>query len=169
MPVLVLESFGERPELLGWIWGAWGLGAVLGSVVTFRIVARVDRMLVASSGELAMILPLWLLLADLPAAAIVGVMWLSGFVNGIVNAPIWTIFTLRTPAAVRPKAWSVILIATAVLGPVGLLAAGRTLDSSGFVPVVGILVAVQTLAALAFTAAGLRHRAATRAEAVLET
>jgi MFS family permease len=169
MPVLVLESFGEQPELLGWIWGGWGLGAVLGSVVTFHVVGRIDRMLVASIGELLMILPLWLLLADLPAFAIVGLMWASGFTNGIINAPIWTIFTLRTPAALRAKALSVILVVTAVLGPVALLAAGRTLDTSGFVPVVAGIVVVQTLAGLAFTAAGLRHRAATRGEPVLET
>jgi MFS family permease len=168
MPVLVLESFGEQPELLGWIWGGWGLGAVLGSLVTFRVVGKIDRMLVASIGELLMILPLWLLLADLPAFAVVGLMWASGFTNGIINAPIWTIFTLRTPAALRAKAMSVILVATAVLGPVALLAAGRTLDASGFVPVVGAIVVIQTLAALAFTAAGLRHRATTRAEPVLE-
>lgn len=169
MPVLVLESFGERPELLGWIWGGWGLGAVIGSLITFRISSKLDRMLVASIGELAMILPLWLLLADLPAAALVGLMWLSGFANGIANAPVWTIFTLRLPASVRAKAMSMIIVATAVFGPVALLAAGRTLDTSGFVPVVAALVAVQTVAAFAFTAAGLRHRAAVRAEPVLET
>jgi MFS family permease len=169
MPVLVLESFGERPELLGWIWGGWGLGAVIGSLVTFRLSSKLDRMLVASSAELVMILPLWLLLADLPAAALVGLMWVSGFANGIGNAPIWTIFTLRLPASVRAKAMSMIIVATAVFGPVALLAAGRTLDASGFVPVVAALVAVQTVAAFAFTAAGLRHRAAVRAEPVLET
>ncbi|MDP8910863.1 MAG: MFS transporter, partial [Actinomycetota bacterium] len=68
MPVLVLARFGEEPQLLGWIWGGWGLGAVLGSVVAFRIVAGVDRLLLASVGEIFMIAPLWLLLADIPAA-----------------------------------------------------------------------------------------------------
>ena len=169
MPVLVLESFGDRPELLGWIWGGWGLGAVIGSIVTFRLVAKLDRMLVASIGELAMVLPLWLLLADLPPPAVVALMWVSGFTNGIINAPIWTIFTLRIPASLRAKAISVVIVATAVIGPVALLAAGRTLDSSGYVPVVAALVAVQTVAAFSFTLAGLRHRAAARIEPALET
>jgi MFS family permease len=169
MPVIVLESFGERPELLGWIWGGWGLGAVVGSLVTFRVMGKLDRMLVASIGELVMVLPLWLLLADLPAAGVVALMWVSGFTNGIINAPIWTIFTLRIPASLRAKAISVVIVATSVIGPVALLAAGSTLDTSGFVPVVVALVAVQTVAALGFTAAGLRHRAVTRVEPVLET
>ena len=53
MPVLVLERFSEDPALLGWIWGAWGLGAVLGNVVSFRTSARTDRLLVASVGVTA--------------------------------------------------------------------------------------------------------------------
>jgi hypothetical protein len=69
---------------------------------------------------------------------------------------------------VRAKAWSVILVATAVLGPVALVGAGQTLESSGFVPVVTAIVVVQSLAALAFAAAGLRFRASTRAEPALE-
>lgn len=159
MPVLVLTRFGEEPALLGWIWGAWGLGAVLGNVVAFRTAAGSDRLLVSSVGELAMIAPLWLLLADFPAAGLVAVMAASGLANGIVNPPIHTIFMLRTPRALRAKVWSVIIAATAVLGPVSLGTAGFVLDSSGFVPVILALVAVQSVAALAFAAAGLRERA----------
>jgi MFS family permease len=165
MPVLVLSRFGDEPQLLGWIWGGWGLGAVLGSLVTFRIVARIDRLLVSSVGELAMIAPLWLLLLDLPAFALVGAMVASGLANGIVNAPIWTIFMLRTPPAIRAKAWSGILVVTAVLGPVALVVAGPILESAGFVPVVTTIVVAQSLAALAFAAAGLRFRAAEPATA----
>jgi MFS family permease len=158
MPVLVLARFGDDPTVLGWIWGAWGLGAVLGNVVAFRTAARVDRLLVASVGQLAMIAPLWLLLADLPTLGLIAVMAVSGLANGIVNPPIHTIFTLRTPRALRAKAWSVVIVATAVLGPLALVAAGPVLDAEGFVPVVIALVAVQSLAALAFAAAGLRER-----------
>ena len=50
MPVLVLERFGEDPAVLGWIWGAFGLGAVLGNVISFRTVARSDRLLISSIG-----------------------------------------------------------------------------------------------------------------------
>jgi MFS family permease len=158
MPVLVLERFGDDPALLGWIWGAWGLGAVLGNVASFRMTGW-DRLLISSLGEVAMIAPLWLLLTDIPAAALIAVMAASGLANGIVNPPVFTIFTLRIPRALRAKAWSVIIAATAVLGPVALGAAGPVLDAEGFVPVILALVAVQTVAALAFAAAGLRERA----------
>jgi MFS family permease len=159
MPVLVLERFGEDPALLGWIWGAWGLGAVLGNAVSFRTSGRTDRLLVSSVGEIAMIAPLWLLLVDVPAAGVIAVLAVSGLANGIVNPPVFTIFTLRTPRALRAKVWSVIIAATSVLGPVALVGAAVVLEAEGFLPVVLALVAVQTVAALAFAAAGLRERA----------
>jgi predicted MFS family arabinose efflux permease len=166
MPVLVLERFGEEAALLGWIWGAWGLGAVLGNVVSFRTVAGSDRLLVASLGAIAMIAPLWLLLTDLPAAAIIATMAASGFANGIGNPPVHALYTLRTPRALRAKVWSVVVALSAVLAPVAIAVAGPVLDSQGFRPVIFTLVAVQSLAALAFATAGLRERSRTR-EAVL--
>jgi MFS family permease len=159
MPVLVLDRFGEQPELLGWIWGAWGLGAVLGSVVAFRIVAGIDRLLLASLGEVAMIAPLWLLLADVPPAAIVVAMCASGLANGLVNAPIHTIFLLRTPRALRPKVWSVIIVLTSVLGPLALGAAGPALEWAGYRPVLLTVFIVQSACCFAFAAAGLNERA----------
>jgi MFS family permease len=159
MPVLVLARFGEQPELLGWIWGGWGLGAVLGSVIAFKIVAGVDRLLLSSLGEVAMIAPLWLLLADVPAPALVAAMTASGLANGLVNAPIYTIFLTRTPRALRAKVWSVIVALTAVVSPAALGAAGPALESAGFRSVVLVIVVVQTIAAVAFAAAGLRERA----------
>jgi MFS family permease len=160
MPVLVLERFGEDPALLGWIWGAWGLGAVLGNIASFRM-TRWDRLLISSFGELAMIAPLWLLLTDVPELGIIALMAVSGVANGVVNPPVYTIFMLRTPRALRAKTWSVLIVGTAILGPVALGAAGPLLDAEGFVPVVLALVAVQTVAAFAFAAAGLRERART--------
>ncbi len=167
MPVLVLTRFGEQPEILGWIFGAWGLGAVAGSAVMFRIVRRVDGLLVGSIGELAMIAPIWIfLLADLPAWALVVAMFASGLANGLVNAPIWTIFTVRTPPALRPKAWAAIIATTSLLGPLVLLAAGSALDSVGLTETLLAIVLVQTLAAVLFASAGLRERARQRVRPV---
>lgn len=159
MPVLVLERFGEDARILGVIWGAWGAGAVLGSVVTFRLVARLDRLLVGSIGEIGMTAPLWLLLADLPAAAVVGAMFASGLANGVVNAPIHTIISLRTPRALRAKVWSVVIVGSALLGPPVLAATGPALEWAGLGPTLLALLVVQSVAVIGFTAAGLRERA----------
>jgi MFS family permease len=158
MPVLVLERFGEDPTILGAIWGAWGAGAVAGSIATFRLVARIDRLLVGSLGEIGMTAPLWLLLADLPAAAVIVTMFVSGLANGIVNAPIHTIISLRTPRALRAKVWSVVIVGSALLGPPVLVVTGPALERAGLVPTLLVLLVVQSIAVVGFTAAGLRER-----------
>jgi MFS family permease len=158
MPVLVLERFGEDPTILGAIWGAWGAGAVAGSIATFRLVARIDRLLVGSLGEIGMTAPLWLLLADLPAAAVIATMFVSGLANGIVNAPIHTIISLRTPRALRAKVWSVLIVGSALLGPPVLVVTGPALERAGLVPTLLVLLVVQSIAVVGFTVAGLRER-----------
>ena len=159
LPVLVLTRFGEQPEILGWLLGAWGLGAVMGAAVIFRYVRRVDGLLLGSVGELAMIAPVWVFLADVRAGLLIAAMFVSGLANGFINAPIWTIFTVRTPPALRPKAWAAIIATTSLIGPLALLATGSALDSIGLTETLLAIVVVQTCAALLFAAAGLRERA----------
>jgi MFS family permease len=159
MPVLVIQRFGEDPALLGWIWGAWGLAAVLGNAISFRTVGKSDRLLVASVGEVFMVLPIWLLVADVPAGAIVAAMAVSGLANGLGNPPVHAIYTLRTPRALRAKVWSVVVAATAIIAPLAIAGAGVVFETEGFRPVILALVVAQTLAAIAFTTAGLRERA----------
>lgn len=159
LPVLVIERYGEHPEIVGLAWGAWGGGAVLGSVVAFRYVASFDRLLVSSFGELAMIVPLWLLLVDGPPLMLAGLMLASGFANGLVNAPIHTIVQLRTPRALRQKVWSAVVAGSAVIGPVVLLLAGPSLERVGLEETLLAIVLVQTVCAIVFAVAGLRERA----------
>jgi MFS family permease len=158
MPFLVLTRYGDRPELLGWILGGFGVGAVVGNVVIFRIVRGIDQLLVGSVGELFMVAPLWLFLADVPPGFLVASMLAAGLANGVVNAPVWTIFTVRTPPALRTKAWAAIVAATSLLGPLVLLGTGPALDSFGVTGPLLTIFAVQTAAALVFMTAGLRER-----------
>ena len=158
MPFLVLTRFGDEPQILGWILGGFGAGAVAGSVVIFRVARRVDGLLLGSIGEVATITPVWLFLADVPAGALVAAMFAAGLSNGLVNAPIWTIFTLRTPPQLRAKAWAAVIATTQLIGPLALLGAGPALDSFGLKPTLLAILGVQTVAALVFAAAGLRER-----------
>lgn len=163
LPVLVIERYGEHPEIVGLAWGAWGGGAVLGSAVAFRYVASFDRLLVTSFGELGMTIPLWLLLVDAPPLFLAALMLASGLANGIVNAPIHTIVQLRTPRSLRQKVWSAVIVGSAVIGPVVLLVAGPSLERVGVVETLLGLVIVQTICAVVFAVAGMRERARTGA------
>lgn len=158
MPFLVLTRFGDQPEILGWILGGFGVGAVVGNVVIFRIVRGIDQLLVGSVGEVFMIAPIWLFLADVEPGFLVASMVAAGLANGVVNAPVWTIFTVRTPPALRTKAWAAIVATTSLIGPLVLLGTGPALDSFGLTGPLLTIFAVQTAAALLFMTAGLRER-----------
>jgi len=158
MPFLVLTRFGDQPEILGWILGGFGVGAVVGNVLIFRIVRGIDQLLVGSVGEVFMIVPIWLFLADVQPGFLVASMVAAGLANGVVNAPVWTIFTMRTPPALRTKAWAAIVATTSLVGPLVLLGTGPALDSFGLTGPLLTIFAVQTAAALLFMTAGLRER-----------
>ncbi len=169
MPVLVIERFGEEPTIVGWIFAGFGIGAVLGSAISFRLVDSVDRMLLVSLGEIGMALPLWLFVFHVPTGMLVAAMALAGLANGLVNAPLHTIVLLRTPRALRTKLWSAVIAATMVLGPIGLIGTGPALERFGVDATLAVLLAIETAAVLLFAWTGLRYRASVRAEPVLET
>lgn len=168
-PVLVIERFGEHPEIVGWIFAGFGIGAVLGSVISFRLVDSVDRMLLVSLGEIGMALPLWLFVLHVPPVVLVAAMALAGLANGLVNAPLYTIVLLRTPRALRTKLWSAVIAATMVLGPIGLIGTGPALEHFGVDSTLAVLIAIDTAAVLLFAWTGLRYRASVRPEPLLET
>jgi MFS family permease len=161
-PVLVVTRFGDQPEIVGWIFAGFGIGAVLGSVIAFRIVGSVDRLLLASVGELGMAAPLWLFVVHVPPVALVAAMAAAGFANGLVNAPIHAILQLRTPRHLRTKLYSVVITATSVFGPLALLCTGPALEYVGVDPTLVVVIGIDSLAVLAFAAAGLRFRASKR-------
>jgi MFS family permease len=158
MPFLVLTRFGDEPQLLGWILGGFGVGAVVGSGVIFRIARRVDGLLLGSVGEVAMIAPVWVFLADVSPWFLVAAMVAAGLANGLVNAPIWTIFTVRTPPQLRTKAWAAIVATTSLIGPLALLGTAPALDRIGLTETLVAICVVQTTAAVVFMTAGLRER-----------
>ena len=104
LPVLVLERFGDEPAVVGLTFAGFGLGAVVGGVIAFRLVGSIDRILLASVGEIGMALPLWLLLVHASPALLVVAFVIAGFANGIVNPALHTIVQLRTPTRAAHEA-----------------------------------------------------------------
>lgn len=163
LPVLVLERFGNEPEVVGLTFAGFGLGAVVGGMIAFRLVGSVDRVLLASVAEIGMGLPLWLLLVHASPVLLVVAFAVSGFANGLVNPALHTIVQLRTPRALRTKLYSVVITATSILGPVVLVGTGPALERYGVDPTLAVLVGIDTVLVLLFSVAGLRFRAAGRA------
>jgi MFS family permease len=159
LPVLVLTKYGGRPELLGWLFGSFGAGALVGSAIAFHIVGSVDRLLLASLAILGQTAPLWLLPLAVPAPVLVAALALAGVFNPIVNAPMGAAMLARTPRAVRASASTVPMSVTAVLSPAALVASGPALAVLGARPVLAAAVVAQSAAMVLLCWAGLRERA----------
>jgi hypothetical protein len=162
LPVLVLTRYGGHAAVLGWLFGGFGAGCLLGSVVAFRIVRSADALLLASTAILAQAAPIMLLPLPVPAGVLVGALAVSGLFNPIVNAPMGSVMLMRTPRVLRASAGSVTVCLTAVLTPAALMASGPALATVGARPVLLVAVVGQMLAVLLFAWAGLRERARTR-------
>jgi MFS family permease len=97
IPVLVVARHDSDPRIVGVLFAAFGVGAVLGNTVAYRLVRQVDGLGLIARVALAQAFPLWLLVLHLPAAAALGVLFASGLANGLINPSLHAIVTLRIP------------------------------------------------------------------------
>ncbi len=157
-PVLVLERYGDRPEILGWIFGGFGVGAIVGSLASFGVIARLDRILLASTAAAGQTAVLWILLPDLPWPAVAGAAIVTGVFSPVLNSTVITTRTMRTPPVLRPSVHAAAVTVALMLAPLGALSAGPLLNLFGLEVAVGAVLALNTLCGIAFVAAGLRER-----------
>jgi predicted MFS family arabinose efflux permease len=147
IPVLVVARFDADPETAGWLLAAFGVGAVLGNVLAYRVLLRrLDALRLVGLFVLGQAAPLWLLVTypSAPRAALA--LGLSGVANGIVNPPIHSLLTLRVPPPLRPSVLTVQMIVFGLAQPLGVFCVGPVLDEFGPQPVLVAFAAVQTVA-----------------------
>jgi MFS family permease len=163
VPVLTVERFGADAKVAGALFAAFGAGALSGNVLSFRFLTqRIDGLRLIALSVPFQAAPLWLLPLDVGAPVLFGAVLASGIANGICNPSIHSIFTLRMPPAIRPKAMAA---ATTLWGlglPLGLVAAGPVLSAYGTRPVLIGFAAVQSVCMLGAAAAALSARGRTQ-------
>ena len=146
LPVLVLERFGHHPALVGWLVASFGIGALIGNVISFRyLTRRFDGLTIFTSFIVIQVLPLWLLWLPVPAVVLSLAIVISGIGNGLVNPSLHAISTLRVPPPMRPTVMTTVMTLWAVVNPLGLFVAGPVLDAVGTTPVLIGYAAVQTV------------------------
>jgi MFS family permease len=146
LPVLVLERFGHHPALVGWLVASFGIGALIGNVISFRyLTRRFDGLTIFTTFIVIQVLPLWLLWLPVPAAVLSLAIVFSGVGNGLVNPSLHAISTLRVPPPMRPTVMTTVMTLWAVVNPLGLFVAGPVLDAVGTTPVLIGYAAVQTV------------------------
>jgi predicted MFS family arabinose efflux permease len=159
IPVLVLRRYDADPKILGFCFAAFGGGALLGSLVAAQVVRKVPLLKLAGLAILGMALPLWFLAIAMPWPAVIFVLAAFGFCAPLVNAPVLAILTTRPPAALRPKVMTAVMTISVIIGPLGFLAVGQSLQYVGITTVFLVSAAAFTAGALAFSAAALRGEA----------
>jgi MFS family permease len=163
VPVLVVADYGADPRIAGWIFASFGVGAVIGNVVAYRLQDRADGMLLVATLIYGQALPLWVLVFHVPAIAVVGAIFVSGFFNGVVNPSIHTFLTLAAPAAIRARVLPALGALMMLSSPLGLAFAGPVLSTAGAHPVLVGFAATQTAAMTLVSVLCLRARATRRA------
>jgi MFS family permease len=162
VPVLVVARFGADARIAGWLFASFGVGAIVGNAISYRVARRVDGMTLIATCIMGQALPLWLLSFRLPAVGLSAALVLSGLANGIVNPPIHAAMTLRIPPALRATVMPTMMLTWTILQPLGLFTAGPVLDAFGVEPVLVAFAAIQTLmmSAVALACLWVRPRAA---------
>ena len=159
IPVLVLARFGHNPQLAGWLFASFGIGAIIGNAVSFRFLTRrLDGLTIFYAFIVVQVAPLWLLWLHLPAAAISAILVVSGIGNGLVNPSLHSISTLRIPPPMRPTVMTTVMVLWALVNPLGLFAAGPVLDAFGTTPVLVGFAALQTLTMSVAALVAVRER-----------
>jgi predicted MFS family arabinose efflux permease len=159
VPVLVVARFDADPRVAGWLLASFGVGAVLGNVVSYRLlVDRVQGLSVVAACVLGQALPLWLLTGHPPAWAASAALAFSGLANGLVNPSIHALMTLRIPPPLRPSVMTSMMMLYGLVQPLGVFGVGPVLDAFGAQPVLVAFATVQTVAMLAIVASSLAVR-----------
>jgi MFS family permease len=153
LPVLVLRRYDADAKVLGFLFAAFGAGALLGSIWVSQIVRKVPLVKLARLGILAMAPPLWFLPIDMPWPAVVVVLAAFGFSSPVVNAPIVGIITVRTPAPLRPKVITSVITIASLIGPLGFLAVGQSLQYVSMEAIFLAIAAGLTVGAIGFAVA----------------
>lgn len=158
LPVLAYSEYGGSSRLAGLFFGAYGAGAVVGSLIAIRIMPRFDPVRLAAWALVAVSLPIWLLALELPAVAVLAVLAVTAIAGPLINAPLIGMITTQTPAALRPKVMTAVMTFAMLAGPIGMLIAGFLLESWGPRHVFLLVAGGQMLASIPFASVALRRR-----------
>lgn len=169
LPVLVVTQYHANARILGWLFGAFGGGALLGAFASMRVVRRYEALALGAVAFCFEMGALWILAAPAPWEVAFAGMALAGFFTSIVNAPMQSLVTLRIPREVRTQGMAAFAVFQCIGSPAGLLLAGWALARYDTHSVLAVVLALDTLAAATFVASSLAERATLRAAASLDS
>jgi predicted MFS family arabinose efflux permease len=165
LPYYAYTEYDGNAKVAGILLACFGVAAVAGNVISFRVRRRMEPATLIAVFVLAQAAPLWLLTGAGPAIWIAAALLLAGLANGIVNPSLHAFLTLMIPPAVRSQALTAVLAINQLAAPIGFLGAGVVLAHGGYEPVFLLVPAVQSLTMGTRAFATLRRRDAIPAAA----
>ncbi|MGW2253244.1 MFS transporter [Kitasatospora sp. NPDC001660] len=166
LPVLALRYYGGSATLAGLLLGAFGAGALTGTLLVGPALRRMSATRLAVLGRLGQTIAFGGLLLPIGAAGLAAVLLAAGLLNGLSNAPIAALRTTRIPATLRSTTLTVIAAAGLTGGTLGLAAAGVAADHLPIRLLFACLAVCQILAGACFVL-GAREPAGIRPAAQL--
>jgi MFS family permease len=157
---LAYFRYDGNAHVLGYLFGAFGVGALIGALAAQQLARRANLVKLAAFAIVAMPLPLFLLSTAMPWGSALVVVAAFAFFSPLVNAPIVGMLTVRTPEALRPKVMTAVMTVASMAGPLGFLGAGVALRYISLSTLFIVLPALLTLGGLAFASILLRQGAA---------
>ena len=157
--VNALAYFDYRSaHVAGLLFGAFGVGALLGSVVAQQLARRVDLLALAAFAMVALPLPLFALGLSLPWGVAMVVLGGFTFFTPLINAPVMGILTVRTPVALRPKVMTAVMMVVTAAGPLGFFGSGLVLRWISIQQLFCIVASTCLVGGLVFAGAVFKNR-----------
>jgi MFS family permease len=169
LPVAVVRVYGGDPRWVGWFLGAFGLGAVLGTMATIPALERIAPFPMAAAALVSTCGLLWLLPLGMPPIGVAGTMFGIGLANPFAQAPLFGVLTVRVPARLRAQVMAASMTLIMLAGPVGLTTGGATLEWYGATPVFTAIAAIVSASYAVVVALVLRDWSRERATTAVRT
>ena len=158
LAVHVTRDLGEPPSVLGLILASYGVGTVLGSLLTARRIGRGRVAEILLGGNLVIGLALVVVAVAVATPLQIGAAFVAGIAQSMVLVTYITLRTAYSPDDLLGRIGSTARSISLGLQPIGLLVGGALIDlTSGSATIALIGVAVATIALVFAPIAAMRH------------
>ena len=156
LPVYAQETLGS-PQALGLILGAFGAGALLGTLAYGWFAFRLPRRTLWIGGYAIGAAFYWVLLPEPPVAVVMAILFLTALLGGPLGPLSVTVRHERIPIELRGRVFSTFSAISMAAAPLGIAIAGFLVDAVGFRTTVFMLAVAYQLVGLGMLAVPAFH------------
>jgi ENTS family enterobactin (siderophore) exporter len=158
LAVRVTRDLGYQPSILGVLLTAFGVGTVIGALLTSRRTTRRHVGLVLLAGNFATAMSLMIVAATDQVPILLGAALVAGIAQSAVLVTYMTLRTSHSPDALLGRVGSTARTISLGLQPIGLLVGGALIDlTDGSTTIALMGLAVATVSLLFLPVRALRH------------